>query len=74
MDNVEKFLDWLVALDIQHYKTGTATPSYTPRGESHFYLKGSRERFTSIEMIKIFNNQADDDLSNRWNSAVVDKI
>ena len=47
--NTEKFLDWLVELDIAFYKT-TKEPDYTPSGNSHFYLKGSQERFTSKDM------------------------
>lgn len=62
-------LDWLVALDIQHYKT-RAFPDYIPNGNSHFYLRRSLERFTSAEMIKIFNNIADDELMKRWNYAM----
>ena len=45
------FLDWLVELDIRHYKT-ESFPDYTPSGKSHFYIAGSPERFTSKEMIK----------------------
>ena len=43
-------LDWLVELDIQHYKT-LKSHDYTPSGNSHFYLKRSAERFTSEEMM-----------------------
>lgn len=68
-ENLEKMLDWLVELDIQHYKT-ESFPDYKPSGNSHFYLKGSPERFTSMEMIKIFHNQADGELMERWNYAI----
>ena len=71
MGNLEKMLDWLVALDIQHYKTESFS-DYKPSGNSHFYLKGSPERFTSMEMIKIFHNQADGELMKRWNYAIAD--
>ena len=71
MENLEKMLDWLVALDIQHYKTESFS-DYKPSGNSHFYLKGSPERFTSMEMIKIFHNQADGELMKRWNYAIAD--
>lgn len=70
MENTEEFLDWLVWMDIQHYKT-EATPAYTPSGKSHFYLKGSPERFTSKEMIDIFNHNASDELSSRWMEVVI---
>lgn len=71
MENLEKMLDWLVELDVQHYKTEPST-YYKPSGNSHFYLKGSPERFTSMEMIKIFHNQADNELTERWNYAIGD--
>jgi hypothetical protein len=71
MENLEKMLDWLVTLDIQHYKTESFS-DYKPSGNSHFYLKGSPERFTSMEMIKIFHNQADGELMERWNYAIAD--
>ena len=70
--NIENFLDWLVELDIQFYKT-EKTPDYTPSGVSHFYLKRSPERFTSKEMIDIFNNKMSDDLNERWRNAVADR-
>lgn len=73
MENLEKLLDWLVGLDIQHYKT-ESLPNYKPNGNSHFYLKYSPERFTSLEIIKIFNNQADNELMERWNYAIIDAI
>jgi hypothetical protein len=74
MENLEKMLDWLVELNIQHYKTETTFRDYTPSGASHFYLKGSHERFTSMEMINIFHNQADNELMERWNYAVCDGV
>jgi len=73
MENLEKMLDWLVGMDVQHYKT-ESFPDYDPRGNSHFYLKGSPERFTSMEMIKIFHNKADDKLMERWNCAIADTM
>ena len=69
MENFEEMLDWLVELDIQHYKT-ESFPDYLPNGKSHFYLKRSMERFTSYEMMKIFNNEADNDLNKKWNRAI----
>lgn len=72
-ENLEKMLDWLVDLDIQHYKTEPFV-DYKPTGNSHFYLKGSPERFTSVQMIKIFHNQADDELNQRWNYAITDVV
>ena len=71
MENLEKILYWLVELDIQHYKTESLT-DYKPSGNSHFYLKDSPERFTSMEIIKIFHNQADGELIQRWNYAIAD--
>ena len=48
----ETMLDWIVAMDLQHYPT-ESTPDYTPSGPSHWYIKGSPERFTSEELISI---------------------
>lgn len=73
MNNIENFLDWLVELDIQHYKTEQFS-DYKPSGNSHFYLKGSSERFSSKEMIKIFNNKSTNKLNERWNYAVADHV
>lgn len=70
-NNMEKILDWIVALDLQHYKT-EVFPDYTPSGASHFYLKRSPERFTSEEILLVFNNKASDELNERWNYAIVD--
>lgn len=71
MENTERILDWLVSMDMQSYKT-EQFPDYKPKGVSHFYLKGSPERFTSKEIIKIFNNNAGNDLHLRWLDAVSD--
>lgn len=59
MKNVIEFLDWLVELDVRHYKTDSF-PDYTPSGKSHFYLAGSPERFTSEEMCKIWEGKTKD--------------
>ena len=64
-------LDWMVGLNISFYKT-TIEPDYDPKCKSHFYLKGSLERFSSAELIKIFTNKMCDKLSERWNYAVED--
>ncbi len=63
-------LDWLVALNIQHYKP-LKIADYNPSA-SHFYLEGSPERFTSIEMIKIYHKDADAELLKRWEYAMTD--
>jgi len=73
MENVEQFLDWLVMLEIQHYKT-EANDDYTPSGDSHFYLKGSQERFTSAEMISLFTCKASCDVNEKWLSATAEYI
>lgn len=73
MPKTVELLDWLVELDIQHYKT-ESHPDYTPSGKSHFYLKGSPERFTSEEIISIYNNNTDKDLNQRWCYAVADAL
>ena len=68
---VEKFLNWLVQLDVAHYRT-ESLPDYTPSGESHFYLKGSQERFTSKQIIEIFGNHANDETMENWNYAIAE--
>lgn len=73
MENTEKLLDWLVELDISHYKT-TREADYTPSGKSHFYLKGSQERFTSKEIIDIFNNNASDKTNENWQYSIAENI
>jgi hypothetical protein len=67
-----EFLDWIVAMNFQHYKT-ESFPDYTPTGSSHFYLFGSPERFTSEELGKIYTGKMDDTLRERWNWALTDK-
>jgi hypothetical protein len=59
-------------MDFQHYKT-EEFPDYKPSGSSHWYVKGSPERFTSVELVNIYNNKMDDELNERWNWALVDK-
>jgi hypothetical protein len=71
--NTVDFLDWLVELDISFYKT-TKEIDYVPTGKSHFYLKGSQERFTSEDMINIFNNNADNDININWQLAIAEHI
>ena len=70
--NTIDFLDWIVAMDLQHYKT-EKFPDYTPVGASHWYIKGSPERFTSRELLKIYGGHLDDELRGRWNWALTDK-
>jgi hypothetical protein len=72
-EKVIEFLDWLVALDIQHYAT-EESDNYKPSGASHFYLKRSLERFTSQEMIDIWNDASDKELSERWKWAIARSI
>lgn len=69
---VTEFLDWIVAMNFQHYKT-ESFPDYTPEGSSHFYLLGSPERFTSQELVDIYTNKMSDELLERWNWSLTDK-
>ena len=69
---VTEFLDWIVAMNFQHYKT-ESFPDYTPNGSSHFYLLGSPERFTSEELVEIYTNKMKDELLERWNWSLTDK-
>ena len=71
MEDPIEFLDWLVRLQINHYPT-EKTADYNPSGESHFYLSRSPERFTSKEMIELWNNTANKELNTRWNYAITD--
>jgi hypothetical protein len=74
MENTtEELLDWLADLDLSHYKT-ESFPDYNPSGNSHFYLKGSQERFTSKEIIDIFNNRACDTVNKNWQYAIAENI
>lgn len=70
---MEEFLDWLVSLDIQHYPT-ESFPNYTPTGKSHFYLKGSPERFNSKEMLSIWENKATNEVLSRWQYTFADHV
>jgi hypothetical protein len=66
-----EILDWIVAMDLQHYKT-EKMPDYEPSGVSHWYIKRSPERFTCEELIEIYNGTAKTDVINRWNWALTD--
>ena len=68
-EKVIDFLDWIVMLNIQSYKT-EEFPDYKPDGKSHFYLLRSPERFTSEELVKIYWNTAEGELLTRWNYAI----
>ncbi len=61
---IAMFLDWIVAMDFQHYVTDEKN---TP---SHWYLKRSLERFTSAELLTIYNGEMSDELRGRWNWAL----
>ena len=69
---MEDILDWVVAMDLGHYVT-EEFPDYKPSGPSHWYIKGSLERFTSKELIMICNGEMDKDLRERWNWALTKK-
>lgn len=62
-------LDWLVKMDFNHHIT-KPTSFYKPSGGCHFYLSGSKERFTSSELINIFNNKTTKSLYKRWMRAL----
>jgi hypothetical protein len=69
---MSEFLDWIVAMDFGHYMTEETT-DYIPSGPSHWYIKGAPERFTSIELIDIYNGKMSNELRERWNWALTDK-
>lgn len=68
--NTRAFLDWIVAMGFAAYKT-QEFPDYKPSGPSHWYLKGSLERFTSAELIKIYSNKMSNPLARRWKNALI---
>jgi len=68
----ENMLDWIVAMDFAHYVTEEYL-DYKPSGPSHWYIKGSPERFTSEELMKIYKGKMDKGLRERWNWALTDK-
>jgi hypothetical protein len=68
----KNMLDWIVAMDFAHYKT-EEFPDYKPSGPSHWYIKGSPERFTSEELIQIYKGEMNDKLRENWNWALTDK-
>lgn len=74
MTNEEEieFLDWIVECNFQFYKTKTI-PELKSEDKSHWYLKGSPERFSSEELIKIWNGTASAGLKERWNWAKADR-
>lgn len=61
---IAMFLDWIVAMDFQHYVTDNNCDEM-----SHWYLKRSPERFTSEELLNIYNGEMSNDLKERWNWA-----
>jgi hypothetical protein len=69
---MEEILDWIVVMDFAHYVT-EESPDYKPNGSSHWYIKGSPERFTSDELMKIYKGKMDKELRERWNWALTDK-
>jgi hypothetical protein len=68
----ENMLDWIVAMDFAHYKTEEC-PDYKPSGPSHWYIKGSPERFTSKELKQIYKGKMNDQLRENWNWALTSK-
>lgn len=50
MNDTIEFLDWIVAMDLSHYKTDGED---TKDGASHWYVKRSPERFTSEELCEL---------------------
>ena len=71
---MEKILDWIVAMDFAHYTTEEdKSIGYIQSGSSHWYIKGSPERFSSEDLIKIYKGKMNKDLRERWNWALTDK-
>lgn len=74
MENKEhiEFLDWIVQCDFQHYITKNH-PQIESTGKSHWFIAGSPERFTSEELLQIWQETADANLKERWKWAKADK-
>ena len=68
--DIAEFLDWIVAMDLQHYETQSNTGHDE---KSHWYIKHSPERFTSEELVKIYRNRANKALNKRWLFALTDQ-
>ena len=64
---IAMFLDWIVAMDFQHYVTTDDS-----KDVSHWYLKRSLQRFTSEELLTIYNGEMSDELRGRWNWSLAD--
>jgi len=69
LEQLVEFMDWFATLDIAFYKTEKFA-DYTPSGASHFYLKGSQERFTSEEIIDIWMNEENAATHANWLYAI----
>ena len=63
-----ELLNWIADLDFKHCKIKNETESYHMLSY-HFYLEGSKERFTSKEILKIFNTTTNNKLFKRWVNA-----
>ena len=59
-------LDWIVSMDFKYYVNDDNT--------CHWYLKRSLERFTSEEILLIYESSMSSQLRERWNWAVADAI
>ena len=69
--NTEEFLDWIVKMDLAFY-VADPLPDYDPGCNSHFYIKGSPERFSSKELIQIYTNTASKETNENWLYALAD--
>jgi hypothetical protein len=57
----ENILDWVARMNFKYYKkSGTNIDAFL------FYLPGSEEKFTSIELDNLYNLDISDDLYKRW--------
>lgn len=61
-----KLLDWVALMDFQHY--------INDDGETHWYLKGSLQRYTTEELISIYDGSASSELRESWLWATADAI
>jgi hypothetical protein len=73
MKDAKSLLDWIASMNFAYYKC-EVFPDYDPGCDYHYYLKGSLERFSSEDIVKIWENTKDDDLDDRWMGAIVDNI
>jgi hypothetical protein len=69
-----ELLDWIVAMDIQYIKTEQLIHRNPSIDHPQWYIKGSLDIFTNLELLKIFSGKKmTKALIERWNCALTNK-